>query len=490
MKKNLIFVIVTLFFAGCNNYETKTVDKFKILGETHEEAYVDYYSSFRSYLSEEVEIDGNKVFVPKYGILKLADIEAKLVSSLVVINEITDYRNQENAAFIDEFNLRKELEHDKAILEAKLARVKLVRLHDTFRNLTGLSFHGLTNENGKYDFKRIFWSKDLIQAFPFTFDKIDDARERKILEEIEHNIDSSARKLDRKELDPEKIDDPNSFVWKSKDESIELISYKISNSEKHENNQSDYIEGFRIPNGKREKYPALKIFFPQGNSSGVMVLDLDKEDEMGFGIPDVIESVFVSKLADLWNGSIIPRLFQEKETRIISKKPGLKSINVEIARIGSPIDTWEISSNQNGWVVPFKYKNDIGSNFNVRLKLKDKKSETELNFSIDYFAKEWTGNSQFISSAGAVIEYFKPKNPYDLNNLSKAEVRSQESTKALYFIFDDGTVESGFMPVGSNKFIGDEPYAIEYTEGQKRLRIEKDNGSSVFNKKKEVAMLK
>ena len=119
MKKTLFFAIIIVMLAGCNTYETKMVDKFKARGEIHEDAYVDYYSSFRSYLSEEVEIDGKKVFVPKYGILKLADIESKLVSSIAIVNGLTDYGNQENAAFIDEFKLRDELEHDKKILEDK-----------------------------------------------------------------------------------------------------------------------------------------------------------------------------------------------------------------------------------------------------------------------------------------------------------------------------------------------------------------------------------
>lgn len=490
MKRIPLFAIIFIL-SGCASFENESVDRYKRRGETHEASYVNYYMSFRYDFSEEIDKDGKKVYVTKYGVLKFVDLEKKLESSISTIDRLTDYRNQDNSAFVDEFNLRDELLKDRKRLEAQLQRVKIARLQETFRNATGVSFHGMANENGKYDAKRIFWPKDLESAFPFSFDKIDDARERKVLEEIEHETSVSNRKLDRKEPDPLKLDDPNAFIWKSKDEAIELISYKISNSEKHENNQSDYIEGFRIHNENKESKPALKIFFPQGNSNGVMVLDTDKEGELGFGIPDIVERVSISRISDVWNnGSIVPRLFVDKEKRIVSKKPEPKAINVEIARIGNPIDTWEVSKDQNGWVVPFNYRNDIGDNYNVRLKLEDVKSEMILNRQIEYIAKEWTSGNRHTPSIGAVVEYFKPKSPYDKDDISKAEVRYLENTKMINFIFEDGTIDTRIVTHVSNKVVEDEPYAIEYTEGQKRWRIEKDVGSSVFNKKKEVALPK
>ena len=483
----ILFAVILIILTGCASYEKNSVDKYKNLKETHEQTYVDYYLSFRYELSEEVEISGKKVFVPKYGILKLVDLEKRLQSLLVVINQLTDYSNEDAAKFVDENKLRDELERDKKIVEAQLGRIKNARLHEEFRSKLGVSFHGMANENGKYDAKRIFWPKNMVQSFPFTFDKIDDAEERKVLKEIEHEIWSSKRELDRKEPDPLKLDDPNAFVWKSKDESLDLTSFKIFDREKPDNNQSDYIEGFRMPNGKREKLPALKIFFPHGNSNGVMVLDFDKENESGFGIPDTVEDVFISRIADVWdNGTIIPRLFQEKEKRIVAKKPEPKPINVEIARLGNPVDTWEISKDLNGWTVPFNHRNDIGNNYNIKLKLEEVKSEMILNRKIEYIAKEWTGQNAFVPSVGAVIEYFKPKFPYNKDNISKAEVKSSESPKMVSFVFEDGVVDTKIVTHVSNLVIEDEPYAVEYTEGQKRWRLEKDKDSKIFNKKKEV----
>lgn len=493
MKAKIIFcILATLFLNGCQTYESEFIDRFKARLKTQDEADTGYYLSFRSEFSEEVIKDGKITYVTKYNILKLEDLKRKLEDYLVIIDRFRDYKNRENTVFVEEFNLDNGLEKDRKIVEARLERVKAALLHETFKSLTGTSFHGMANENGKYDAKKIFWPKDLVQAFPFTFDKIDDAKERKILEEIEREIWSSKRLLDSKELDPLKPEDPNEFHWKSKDESVELTSFKIKDSEKFNNNQSDYIEGYRLVGGKREKgSPALKIFFPQGNSNGVMVLDTDKENENGFGVPDIVENVVISRIADIWNnGTIVPRLFQEKEKRIISKKPEPKPIRVEIARVGSPIDTWEISKNPNGWTVPFKYKNDIGNNYNIKLKLEKVESETVLSRKIEYIVKEWTGANQLVSSVGAVAEYFKPKSPYDKNNLSRAEVKSSENPKMVSFIFEDGTIDTRIVTHVSNPVIEDEPYAIEYTEGQKRWRIEKDANSSVFNKKKEVAMAK
>jgi len=152
------------------------------------------------------------------------------------------------------------------------------------------------------------------------------------------------------------------------------------------------------------------------------------------------------------------------------------------------VDTWEISKDQSGWLVPFNFRNDIGNNYNIKLKLEDVKSEAVLNRKIKYIAKEWTGASQFVSSVGAVAEYFKPKSPYDKDNISKAEVKSSENPKMVVFIFEDGTVDTKIVSHVSNAVIENEPYAVEYTEGQKRWRLEKDKDSKVFNKKKEVAI--
>ena len=58
----------------------------------------------------------------------------------------------------------------------------------------------------------------------------------------------------------------------------------------------------------------------------------------------------------------------------------------------------------------------------------------------------------------------------------------------VFFIFEDGTVDTKIVSHVSNAVIENEPYAVEYTEGQKRWRLEKDKDSKVFNKKKEVAI--
>ena len=491
MKKFLSFMILAIFISSCQTYESEFTDKFKQRGKTEDEAYVAYYMSFRSWFSEEVDSNGKKVFVPKYGILRLSDLEEKLESSLSIIDEVNDYKNELNAAFVDEFNLREELEKDRKVIESRFYRVRVARLHEEFRAKSGVSFHGMASENGKYDARRIFWPKDLESAFPFTFEKIDDAKNRKILKEIEHETWSSKRMFDRKKLDPENLNDPNAFVWESKEEALELTSFKILDVEKPDNNQSDYIEAFRVLDGKKERKPALKIFFPQTGARGVMVMDVDKEKEVGFGIPDVVEDVFISKIEDIWsNGTIIPRLFMEKGKRLVSQKPEEKPINVEIARIGEPVDTWEVSKDSNGWTTPFNFKNDIGDNYNVKLKLEDVQSEMILNRKIEYIAKEWTGGNRFTPSVGAVVEYFKPKSPYNGDNISKAEVKHLENTKMISFVFENGTIENGIVTHVSNKFIEDEPYSVEYTEGQKRWRLEKDEGSKIFNKRKEVAMPK
>ncbi|MEK7559813.1 MAG: hypothetical protein AAB522_00730, partial [Patescibacteria group bacterium] len=109
---------------------------------------------------------------------------------------------------------------------------------------------------------------------------------------------------------------------------------------------------------------------------------------------------------------------------------------------------------------------------------------------IAYIAKEWTSSDQNTPSVGQVLEYFKPKADFAKKNITKAAVIHFENTKKFVVDFEDGSEIIGIVTPGDNKYIEGEPFAIEYTEGQKRWRLEKDSGSNVFNKRKEVALPK
>ncbi len=496
----LTALIVLMLTSACApNYKDKFMDKGKAEGWTEEQNLAAFAYTDRLYFLSKKPVDKQE-FAVNYGLLKATDIRKKLEGLTKDVDEILDYKNEDNAKYLEIFDLRKDLEHEEKVLEATLARVRAYELDNQFQQLMGTGFYGANSQiSGGYDIKKIFLSKNVVSTFSFNSDQIEDAKKRGVLQWIERGKFLIERKFDRKEPDPNALDDQNAFVWRDHKEELELTNYKILNMEKPDNNLGNYIEGFRIINNKKESLPALKIFFPQGGGTGIMVLDTDQEGrDPGFGVPDLLEKVSVSSIGDIMrNDQLLHRLFEEKK-QAARVKPVAKPVNVEIARVGPPADVWQQSTDAAGWTVSFNYRNKLKDNYNVRIKLArpshadmDPAQITEVSTSIEYIGKEWTGQDRYTPSLGAVVEFYRTVPPFDQKNINKADVLHMENTKKISIDFQDGNEKVGIVtPSANNQFIQDEPYAIEYTEGQKRYHIEKDNGSTVFNKKKEISLPK
>ena len=506
VKVFLLSFCVFIVFVGCQPtpYTYFHDDTCKPKGWTEEQCRAAFPRGLRHLFGKEKAGKPGEYEV-NYSILNVSEVNNEVKNFREDLKAVLDYNNKPARKFIDIHKLVPYLERQEKILEALDASLESVKLNNSFEQMTGLQtdysyygYNGNPHRDG-YDFKKIFGNKDPVSAYPFMLNQIEEAKKQNKLKKIESFEGKFNRELDRKISDPDDPSDPkdeNRFIWRPHQEWFSATTYKILDNSKPENNNPDYIEIYRLnQSDKKEKYPALKVFFPYGDTRGVLVLDTDKEGDPGFGLPNIVEQISISSLRDIMqNQALLTQVFGEKDSKQ-RIKPQPKPVFIEIAKIGQPIDLWEKSTDISGWTVPIKYKNTLSSNYKIKIQLeRDSRNGNgnhlpELVTKIEYIAKEWLDGNGFSPSVGAVVEYFKLKSSYD-GNVSKAEVKISESPKTISFIFEDGSIETGVIVSQKNKFIDDEPYAVEYTEGQKRWRIEKDNGSNIFNKRKEIGLQK
>lgn len=438
----------------------------------------------------------------KYNLLTLPRLVARIDEWLEDFDVLLSYNVPEEVKYVDTFGLRESLTQDEKVMKAVRARVRAAELDRMFKTLLGQvpsEFARIDCLNG-YNIRSIFGTKSPTETFRFNVDQIDEARKAGTLKPIETSRVSVTRKFDHKIRDPSNPGDNNAFVWVPSDQELELTTHKILYSEKPKDNAGNYIEGYRWNGGRRESLPCLKVFMVSTDDpSSVLVIDTTREGQPGFGIPDFVEererSLGVTDL--IHDQELIGKLFEVKteNRRIPPKTP---KIYAEIARAENPIDVWEDAPDKTrGWVVPFHYKNPVGSNYNVRLEL----SKPDLEISADtgamdtpsisrnfkYLKKEWTNGERYEPSLGQVVEYYQVKPPYDKMKLMSARVMVSESTKKLLLTKEDGSTETVFVKPGSNKITEDRPIAILYTEGEKRYVIKRAATGALFDKRKELS---
>ena len=495
----LLIALMALINSGCATaYRTEFLKEAKTKGWTEEQQLAALAYSDRVYFLKNKGGDGKESYEVNYSRLSKTAVREKLDKALEDLNQILNYENEEDAKYVDEFGLRNQLEHDEEVFKAVRDRVRAAELYDHFRQIIG----AIPSEYGEhvqekisgYDIKQIFVSTDPAKTFFFSVDQIEEAKKRGALKVIEQGHSSLQRKLDRKEKNPTNPNDTNDFIWKSRSVDVEFVNYKILDSEKPEDNEGNYLEGYRIINGKRESLPALRIIYLNDSERGVFLLDLDKEGETGFGLPDIVdpvnESVSVNDL--MRDDELLDVLFKEKkeQKRVPPKK---KPIRVEIAKIGpQATDLWENAPNPAGWTIPFRYKNALESNYNIKVVLARQDSGQQFLSTlqeIKYIKKEWTLGSRYEPSMGKVVEYYRPKAPYNKRNLAEIAVLHNESTKKVYMVFEDGEPKTLLILPKKSAAIEDRPVMIEYSEGQKRWRLKRENNSDVFDKRKEVSPL-
>ena len=498
MKKFLSLISTVLllaFLTSCMpSYQKTFWDEGDKHGWTEKQKKAAWAYGDRIYWSREA---GEQKYVIMYNRIPTSKVREQLEGSLKDLDQSLDPKNAEMAQYLSTFNLRKDMEHEEVITEAVYTRVRASELENQFEEQMGdRSAYGEEAVLGQgYSAKKIFVNKSLAEAFPFKSEQIEGAKKEGLLKPIEHVELDLSSDLDHKEADPSNPDDQNAYIWKGVKRSVRLINYKIIDVEKPENNHGNYIEGYRVTDGKQEPLPSLRIFFPQGGDMAVVLLDTDEQGEPGYGVPNILEQAYGLENVQsiIRDGRLLDAMFAQhdrKKNRII---PESKLFKVEIARLGEPIDPWEVAPNPEGWIVPFKYKSERGDNYNVRVHYKkltpdqiasmDHEHMSEFH-ELDYIEKEYTREGDRYNAApGQVIEYYRPKAAFA--GKVKATVVSDDNTKKLSFEFEDGSLVDGILTAGSNKFAEDKPYAKSYTEGQKRWWIESSDGAK-FDKRKAV----
>jgi hypothetical protein len=501
-KKVLVgfIAIITLFLGGCTPpYRQTFIDAGKEKGWTTKQTDAAFAYADRIFWSREV---GENKYVITYGKIPTSKVCSQLEGSLKDLDAALDPKNAEMKQYLDTFKLRKDMTHDEEIAQAIYDRCHAVDLQTQFKQKMGdISEYGPEAEMAQgYNVRKIFVNKALVDAFPFNSDVIDSARKSGTLKQVATLTLDQSNQYDHKEANPKNPDDPNDFIWKARNQKIVFTEYKIIDIDKPLDNKGDYIEGYRVIEGKQEQYPAIKVFFPPSGGSALLLIDADEDGMPGFGIPDVIESISSeTNLQDLMqNTSLLNSLFDKKEAKKNRVVEDAQLFKIEIAPLGKKIDEWQKSPDGDGWIVPFKYANIKGDNFNVRLHYKKLKIDADNQdmaamhseyMELEYIEKEYTKTGErYEPSAGKVIEYYRPRGEFA--GKVKAQVNYEEDTKQLTFEFPDGSLVTGKIMPGKSKFIEDTPYAKSYNEGQKRWWIESSDNNGKFDKRKPVGQPK
>ena len=495
----LAVLVAVALMSGCvPPYRQTFEDAAKENHWTHKQMLAALAWGDRVWWAREMK-EGSNQYVFIYGKVPTAKVAAQIQQVLVDINGILDPNDPGARQYLDAFGLRKDLEHEEQIGEAQYARLHAADLQDQFSKVMGdtPSYGPEAKMSGGYNIRKIFVAKDLAEAFPFKSEQIEGAKKDGTLKEIESLQLDFNTPYDHKAADPQHPNDTEEFIWKPNHLSIRLTNYKIiAGEDKPANNKGNYIEGYRVVDGKQESKPALKIFFPEGGYGAVVLIDTDREGDAGFGVPDILTAMGgLENVRDVVaNGQLLATLFQEKKTdkRVM---PVHTLFKIEIAPVDKPIDPWQKSESADGWIVPYKYADKTGENYKISIKFKkmkheDMKAGEEMDMSkmqyreIEYIAKEYfKGGDKYTPSAGQVIEYYRPQG--DAAKRCKAEVDYSNDQKVT-FSYEDGTeVTSVITP--KSKLVADKPYAKSYTEGTQRWWIESSNSDGKYDKRKKTS---
>jgi len=516
MKKYALFAILTAILLGTVGCVPPYRQTFDDRGKEKHWTKKEILAAFAYYdkigLARETK-EGSGNYVILYGKVPTAKVDSQIDTVLMDLDSSLDPNNKEMRQYLDTFGLRKDLEHEEVVTEAQKSRIHAAVLENQFEQTMGdkQEYGHEAEMAGGYNIRKIFTSKDLSSVFPFTSDEIEGAKKDGSLKPIETLELDLSSKYDHKAPDPAHPDDAEAFLWKPKKLSIRLTDYKILVEDSPQDNKGNYIEGYRVLDGKQESKPALKIFFPNTGYGAVVLIDTDREGEAGFGMPDILQTVGGLENAQdvIRDGRLLAVLFQDKksEKRVI---PEHHLFKIEISHTDQPIDPWEKSPDAEGWIVPFKYASMIGDNFNIRIKYKkpqisgdnpgypDGDHEHSMYREIEYIAKEYTKvGKRYDASAGRVIEYYRPKGEFakkveatQVEEYSEHEGASPNVRK-IRFEFEDGNEITGLITPGENKFIEDKPYAKSYCEPcsppEKRYWIESSANNGKYDKRKKVS---
>lgn len=475
-------------------YRNSLIEDAISKGYDREQQLDAYYISFRYYFARDL---GNGKYEVLYSRLPLSVVEEQMKRYLTDLSVILDYKDKDMSHYLDMHGLRPYFEHQERIEQAIYARVVATMVFNKFQMAIGaesgsmhLSSDNNENMSGNYD-PKIFVVTNFDEVMPFKIEVLAKAKAAGILKPIETVRLERSNLYKSKEPDPSDPSDNNKFLWEAEKYQLEAIRYKIMDGDKPQNNFGNYIEVYRIFEGKKESLPALRAFLDGNGGPAIVLVDRDKEGkDIGFGLPDEITTMGED---DVMTEEVFTELFTKKdsEKRI---PPVEKPIQMEIVKVGETITAWEESKDPKGWPLPEGYKTKpLGDNYNIKIKFAKHEMGEEHQMmptrKIEAIVKEWTRPGGIYNpSQWRVLEYFRPKAPFN-DAIAAAYVVANESTKKISIVMPDGEGHSGLVVPSVNIFIADKPFAIEFDFGEKRYRIEDGNGDGIFEQRKEIPKL-
>ncbi len=431
---------------------------------------------------------------------KILEVDTKQLKGL---DDVLNPKDLSWYKLLVEMGLRPLFEEKERAQKYRVARLQLKLNHEVFRRLMGEAGEVPNNHNSAgYDIRIFLPDFNPEKETPFRVKEIEEAKRDGKLVLIGVTMVYDYEMLGKKEQDIEYPQDTNRFIWKRKVEGIEVKLYKIIGSNQPSDKRANYLEATRVVHEldkdgnttamRRESHPALRVFTSPSQQLDVIVLDTDKEGELGFGLPDIVEKlvtgITTGKELILQNQSLIAKLFEEKVTERRQIPPPPKEQKFNAVSAGTKIDPWEKSANPNGWPISLDYKSDKKDNYKIEVVLKLLKSgETSGLRHIDYIKKIYhVAGKPWQSVKGEVAEYYRPSKSYDAPDI--LEINVDLSNKKKVTIEREGQSSvSGIISSGKNAFIEEQPFRIDYSEGETRWRLEDRERVGKFMYRMEVS---
>lgn len=434
---------------------------------------------------------------------KLLAVGEKQAADLEEILD-TDPKNTTWYKLLEETGKRPYFEAAERALKFRVSRLKLKLNYEEFRKLLGEIENSSESEKKRkgYDVRIFLPEFDPSKDASFDAKYIEDAKRDGKLRFVGKTLVFDYELLGKKLSDPEHPFDPQHFVWKEKAEGLEITAFKVLTNSHPRDNQLHYLEAARVTHtfdkdGKivsteRESAPALRVFTSASDSLDIVVLDKDREGELGFGLPDVVEKLGSSIISgkDLYirHQPLLAQLFEEK---VKDKRKPLTPVTpqkFDVVEAGTKVDPWDKSNHPKGWGIPYDYKGEKKNNYKVEIVLKPKKKgDDSQTREINFIAKIYhSASNESQPVKGDVVEYYLPVAPYNEKNI--LEVKVDWSNKKKLTVERDGQPSvTAIVTSGKNLFTDDKPVAIDFNDGDTRYRIVDRDKSGIYVYRKEIS---
>jgi hypothetical protein len=268
-------------------------------------------------------------------------------------------------------------------------------------------------------------------------------------------------------------------IWRTEKYKLRILAFDLPPFDR----KPDYVEVYRLDkDGVQEEHPIISVFHTDDDQDLTLaVVDLKKKDEIGFGIPDVFQTVYVSKGGDLLSdySELLNQALRGKER--IKKNPLQQSCReIYLVQPGDVSPVAEINSN--GWTVPFEYKfkkGGIVKNFMPLVKFETPNGNGDAlgdsPYTIEHIALRYHVRDSRDDAYGRVVEFYKPGSELAGKRIIETKIRDNN---LLEFVFEGGHV----VVMTPEKAIG-KLFRIDYDFDSKRATIEDKDGDGKLESK-------